>query len=57
MDDMRESENDTVSDVIADDQDDNDADGLEMHRKLVWEYELSRGRWIKYENVINKKLK
>ncbi|VDO62341.1 unnamed protein product [Onchocerca flexuosa] len=56
MDNLRKNENDAVSDLVADDQNDNDAGGSETCKKLIWEYELSRGRWIKYENAINRKL-
>ncbi|VDM98008.1 unnamed protein product [Onchocerca ochengi] len=55
MDKLRKNENRAVEDV--EDQNDGDAGGSETSKKLIWEYELSRGRWIKYENAINKKLK
>ncbi|VDO24680.1 unnamed protein product [Brugia timori] len=56
MDDLGKSENNTVGDVEANDQNDWNADSAGLFQKLVWEYELSRGRWIKYDNVVNKKL-
>uniref|UniRef100_A0A1I7VNJ8 Poly [ADP-ribose] polymerase n=1 Tax=Loa loa TaxID=7209 RepID=A0A1I7VNJ8_LOALO len=55
MDDPVGSEDDTVMDIAADDQN-SDAGGAATYRKLVWEYELSRGRWIKYENAVSGKL-
>uniref|UniRef100_A0A1I8F0W9 Poly [ADP-ribose] polymerase n=1 Tax=Wuchereria bancrofti TaxID=6293 RepID=A0A1I8F0W9_WUCBA len=56
MDDLGESENNSVRDMEAKDQNDGNASNAGMFQKLVWEYELSRGRWIKYDNVVNKKL-
>lgn len=42
---------------IVAENDDNNTSDLGTCCKLVWEYELSRGRWIKYDNAISKKLK
>uniref|UniRef100_A0A0R3RG07 Poly [ADP-ribose] polymerase n=1 Tax=Elaeophora elaphi TaxID=1147741 RepID=A0A0R3RG07_9BILA len=56
MDDLVENESNVVRDVEANRQHENDTGGMEMYKKLVWEYELSRGRWIKYENAISRKL-
>ncbi|VDK81744.1 unnamed protein product [Litomosoides sigmodontis] len=55
MDDLVESGNDPVADKLTDGQDENVLGSMETCKKLVWEYELSRGRWIRYENDINRK--
>lgn len=57
MDNLMENGSNTVRDVVADEQDKKDISNVETYEELIWEYELSRGRWIKYENAINKKLK
>ncbi|MCP9257339.1 Parp protein [Dirofilaria immitis] len=55
-DDVEKNESDVIRDVVIDGQDDNDAGNSGTCRKLFWEYEFSRGRWIKYDNIVNKKL-
>ncbi|CAG9537634.1 unnamed protein product [Cercopithifilaria johnstoni] len=56
MDNLVEDGIDTVRGVVTDRQNESDVGSVEMYKKLVWEYELSRGRWVKYENAINRKL-
>ncbi|KAL3989812.1 Poly [ADP-ribose] polymerase 2 domain protein [Acanthocheilonema viteae] len=56
MDDLAQSGSDIIGDVVTDEQDESNVDGMGKDKKLVWEYELSRGRWIKYENAISRKL-
>lgn len=57
MDHLVKNGSDTVEDTVTDGQDENVLGGMERCKKLVWEYELSQGRWIKYDNDINRKLK
>uniref|UniRef100_A0A915PS88 Poly [ADP-ribose] polymerase n=1 Tax=Setaria digitata TaxID=48799 RepID=A0A915PS88_9BILA len=57
MDEMEQNKNDSFRSVMMhNNAEDGDRSNMKAFNELEWEYELSRGRWIKYDNAISRKL-